>query len=79
MDDIRIGYLDAARAVIAADGIQGLFERDLKTRILTNNLQGIMFSILWKLFLDLYVHVPFSYFSRDLMSLPICGWNEKTS
>ena len=52
MDAIRIGYLDAAHAVIAVDGIQGLFGRDLKTGILTNNLQGIMFSVLWKLFLD---------------------------
>ncbi|KAG1856983.1 mitochondrial carrier [Suillus subalutaceus] len=50
----RIGYADAARAVIAADGLKGLFGRGLKTRILANGLQGIMFSILWKLFLDLW-------------------------
>jgi hypothetical protein len=49
----RIGYTDAARAVIAADGLKGLFGRGLKTRILANGLQGIMFSVLWKLFLDL--------------------------
>ncbi|KAF8435501.1 mitochondrial carrier [Boletus edulis BED1] len=49
----RIAYLDAARAVIAADGVTGLFGRGLKTRILANGLQGIMFSVLWKLFLDL--------------------------
>ena len=36
----RIGYLDAARGVIAADGVQDLFGRGLKTRILTNGLQG---------------------------------------
>ena len=45
--------MDAARAVITADGVRGLFGRGLKTRILTNGLQSIMFSILWKLFLDL--------------------------
>lgn len=50
----RIGYTDAARAVIAADGLKGLFGRGLKTRILANGLQGIMFSVLWKLFLDLW-------------------------
>ncbi|KAG2071196.1 mitochondrial carrier [Suillus decipiens] len=50
----RIGYADAARAVIAADGLKGLFGRGLKTRILANGLQGIMFSVLWKLFLDLW-------------------------
>ncbi|KAH7886581.1 mitochondrial carrier domain-containing protein [Phlebopus sp. FC_14] len=50
----RIGYMDAARAVIAADGLKGLFGRGLKTRILANGLQGLMFSVLWKLFLDLW-------------------------
>ncbi|KAF8547054.1 mitochondrial carrier [Imleria badia] len=49
----RIGYMDAARAVIAADGVMGLFGRGLKTRILANGLQSIMFSVLWKLFMDL--------------------------
>ncbi|KIJ62477.1 hypothetical protein HYDPIDRAFT_94471 [Hydnomerulius pinastri MD-312] len=50
----RIGYTDAARAIIAADGVKGLFGRGLKTRILTNGLQGLMFSVLWKLFMDLW-------------------------
>ena len=49
----RISYTAAARAVIAVDGIKGLFGRGLKTRILANGLQGLMFSILWKLFLDM--------------------------
>lgn len=46
---------DAARTIIATEGIRGLLGRGLKTRILTNGLQGLMFSILWKLFMDLYV------------------------
>ncbi|KAI0710858.1 mitochondrial carrier [Earliella scabrosa] len=50
----RIGYFAAAEAVIAQDGVKGLFGRGLKTRILANGLQGLMFSILWKLFLDLW-------------------------
>lgn len=50
----RIGYFEAAEAVIAQDGLSGLFGRGLKTRILANGLQGLMFSILWKLFLDLW-------------------------
>ena len=49
----RIGYMAAANAVIAQDGLRGLLGRGLKTRILANGLQGLMFSILWKLFLDL--------------------------
>ncbi|KAL5507058.1 hypothetical protein ACEPAH_6514 [Sanghuangporus vaninii] len=54
VDPSRVSYADAARAVIAADGIKGLFGRGLKTRILANGLQGLMFSVLWKLFLDLW-------------------------
>ncbi|KAG6333476.1 hypothetical protein ID866_5613 [Astraeus odoratus] len=49
----RISYTDAARAVIAADGVRGLLGRGLKTRILANGLQGLMFSVLWKLFMDI--------------------------
>jgi hypothetical protein len=44
---------EAARAVVRQDGVIGLFGRGLKTRILCNGLQGLLFSILWKLFLDL--------------------------
>ncbi|CCL98875.1 uncharacterized protein FIBRA_00882 [Fibroporia radiculosa] len=50
----QVGYMEAARAVIASDGLRGLFGRGLKTRIIANGLQGLMFSILWKLFLDLW-------------------------
>ncbi|KAF8590412.1 mitochondrial carrier [Ramaria rubella] len=53
VDEERVGYLEAARRVVAQDGYIGLFGRGLKTRIIANGLQGIMFSILWKLFLDL--------------------------
>jgi hypothetical protein len=53
VNETRIGYLDAAKAVVASDGLLGLFARGLITRIVANGLQGIMFSILWKLFLDL--------------------------
>ena len=49
----RIGYMGAAQAVIATDGLRGLFGRGLKTRIIANGLQGLMFSVLWKLFLDM--------------------------
>ena len=51
--EARIGYFEAAEAVIAADGLRGLFGRGLKTRIIANGAQSIMFSILWKIFLDL--------------------------
>ncbi|CDO69743.1 hypothetical protein BN946_scf184697.g15 [Trametes cinnabarina] len=54
VNEERIGYFAAAEAVIAADGLKGLFGRGLKTRILANGLQGLMFSVLWKLFMDLW-------------------------
>jgi hypothetical protein len=53
VNETRISYLNAARAVIAVDGVKGLFGRGLKTRILANGLQGLMFSVLWKFFMDL--------------------------
>lgn len=53
VNETRIGYAAAARAVIATDGLRGLFGRGLKTRILANGLQGLMFSVLWRFFMDL--------------------------
>ncbi|PIL27099.1 hypothetical protein GSI_10239 [Ganoderma sinense ZZ0214-1] len=49
-----IGYVAAAEAVVAEDGLRGLLGRGLKTRILANGLQGLMFSVLWKMFLDMW-------------------------
>lgn len=54
VNETRISYTEAARAVIATDGFMGLLGRGLKTRILANGLQGLMFSLLWKYFLDLW-------------------------
>ena len=45
--------VEAARRVVHQDGRLGLFGRGLKTRILANGLQGLLFSILWKLFLKM--------------------------
>ena len=59
VNETRIGYANAAKAVVAADGWIGLFGRGLVTRIIANGLQGIMFSILWKLFMDLCVGFHF--------------------
>jgi hypothetical protein len=50
---LMLEIAQAAKLVIQQDGISGLFGRGLPTRILANGLQGILFSILWKLFLDL--------------------------
>ncbi|KAI1841540.1 hypothetical protein JX265_013505 [Neoarthrinium moseri] len=55
VNDTKVSYSEAARLVVLQDGLSGLFGRGLPTRILANGLQGILFSILWKLFLDLTV------------------------
>jgi len=52
--DTRISYTESAKRVIEQDGWVGLFGRGLKTRIVANGLQGILFSILWKLFLQIW-------------------------
>eukprot|EP01038_Epipyxis_sp_PR26KG_P010415 gene10415-13991_t len=44
-----ITYPEVVRRVIKEDGIVGLFGRGLSTKILANGLQGLMFSVLWKM------------------------------
>ena len=45
-----VSYGDAARSIIRQDGVAGLFGRGLKTRIMTNGMQGMLFSVMWKYF-----------------------------
>ena len=47
---VTISYPDAARAIIKTEGLQGLFLRGLGTRLFTNGLQGMVFSVAWKYF-----------------------------
>jgi hypothetical protein len=54
VNDTRISYTEAAKQVIRQDGRLGLFGRGLKTRVIANGLQGILFSILWKLFMKIW-------------------------
>ena len=46
-----ISYVRVTKEIINKDGIQGLLGRGLKTRIITNGLQGIVFTVSWK-----YIH-----------------------
>ena len=48
-----ITYRQAAELVIAQDGVNGLFFRGLKTKILANGAQGMLFSVLWRLGQDM--------------------------
>ena len=48
-----VSYRRVVQHVLDKDGLAGLFGRGLKTRILANGLQGLMFSVLWKYFQEL--------------------------
>ena len=43
-----VTYGDAARAIIAKDGVRGLLGRGLATRLLSNGVQAALFSASWK-------------------------------
>lgn len=44
----EITYKEALALIIQTDGVLGLFGRGLQTRLLTNAIQGALFSVLWK-------------------------------
>ena len=48
----NISYKQVVKEVLEKDGINGLFFRGLKTKIFTNGLQGIIFSVFYKLFTE---------------------------
>ena len=48
----KITYKHAVKEIIEKDGIIGFFTRGLKTKILSNGIQSIMFTIIWKTFLE---------------------------
>jgi hypothetical protein len=51
-----ISYKDAATQIIEKEGWAGLFGRGLKTRILTNGIQGALFTIGWKAIQEIILH-----------------------
>ena len=46
----EVSYTDAIKGILKEDGFQGLFGRGLQTRLITNGLQGMLFSVVWKFF-----------------------------
>jgi len=44
----NISYIDSFKDIIKKDGVLGLMGRGLKTRIITNGIQGSLFVVLWK-------------------------------
>ena len=53
---VRTHAHNTALQVIREDGLVGLFGRGLRTRILANAMQGMMFSVLWKMLEDQWKH-----------------------
>merc|ERR1712039_1073425 len=45
---VPVGYIESAKLIIEKEGVAGLFGRGLKTRIITNGVQGALFTIGWK-------------------------------
>lgn len=45
-------YGEVVRMVIEKDGVAGLFGRGLKTKIIANGLQGLLFSVFWRMGMD---------------------------
>ena len=50
-----LSYTDTIKYVIKEDGIVGLMGRGLKTRIIANGTLGLLFSIMFKYFENIYV------------------------
>jgi hypothetical protein len=46
--DASLSYVGAIKGVIKTDGITGLFGRGLTTRLITNCMQSMVFSVAWK-------------------------------
>ena len=46
----NLGYWEAMQKIVASDGIPGLFSRGLVTKVISNGIQAMLFSVLWKHF-----------------------------
>ncbi len=53
-----VGYAETLQVVLAADGWRGLFGRGLGTRVLTNGVQSVLFTILWEAFREEMAEPP---------------------
>jgi len=46
--DSDMGYAATVAAIVAKDGVQGLFLRGLGTKVISNGLQAMLFTIVWR-------------------------------
>ena len=45
-----LSYMATISLIIAEDGVQGVFLRGLGTKLITNGVSAMLFSIMWKYF-----------------------------
>ena len=48
-----VSYAEVVKHVVDKDGVMGLLGRGLKTRLIANGIQGLMFSVLYRYFMEL--------------------------
>lgn len=46
--------LKQANAIVDKDGLEGLFFRGLNIKLISNAISAILFSVLWKYFMDMW-------------------------
>jgi hypothetical protein len=46
---VPITYGEVVKGIVSKEGVMGLMGRGLGTKLITNGLQGILFSVLWRL------------------------------
>lgn len=46
--EVDIGYWEVAQQILAEEGPAGLFGRGLQTKLITNGIQSMAFSVLWR-------------------------------
>lgn len=49
-----VTYAEAIKVILAADGWGGLFGRGLRTRIIANALQSLVFTVVWRWLAEQY-------------------------
>ena len=51
---VPLTYLEAVQQLVASDGVVGLLFRGLGIKLISNGLSSILFTILWKMLMDMY-------------------------
>ena len=44
----EVSYSEVVSAIVATDGVSGLFLRGLGTKILSNGVQAMLFTVMWR-------------------------------